>query len=160
MEMLRERTERVEAEALEGVADSIGAARNSAARMRLENFQESVYTFVNGIEALFPLRGVPASEAVAAAEIERVSNELRVSTNRMRDFINFGTDPPQINVAPLPEENVDKRIQRVVILSRRLIPNIIAVAGSDAIDLNQLNQVRDDLAITEALILALPQSRF
>jgi hypothetical protein len=159
-EMLRERAERLENESLDAVADTVDAARDQASRMRLANFQEDVYAFVSGIEALFPLRGVPISEPVAVAEIERVSRDLETTTRRLRDFINFANNPPQINVAPLPDENVDTRIQRLVILSRRLIPNIIAVGGAGSLDLNLLNLVRDDLAIAEALILALPQSRF
>jgi hypothetical protein len=63
-----------------------------------------------------------------------------------------------IKVAPLPDEDPVQRIQRLVTVSRRLIPNILFLVGGHAYDLTLLNQIRDDLAITEALSLALPDS--
>jgi hypothetical protein len=126
--------------------------------VRFEGFLEDVYDFADEIEALLPLQNIPLSEPGTAEEIERLSKELDETSNRLREFVNYGTDPPQINVAPLPDEGVSDRITRLVILSRRLIPNIVFLAGGDAVNLNLLNQVRDDLSIAEALSLALPDS--
>ena len=158
-ELLLEMAERFGVDSAERSLDSMAAARDVASRMRLEVFVEDVYTFVGQLEELFPLRNVRMSEPGAQEEIEQVSKDLIETTGRLRNFVNFGTDPPQINVAPLPEEDLAQRIQRLVNLSGRLVPNIISLAGGDSVDLNLQNEVRDGLAITEVLSRALPESK-
>lgn len=160
LELFRDTVEQVGGDSTQRILDSIASSRDDGTRLRFEGFLEDVYAFVGEIEELLPLRDVPLSEPGTAEEIERLSKELDETSDRLREFVNYGTDPPQIIVAPLPDEGVSDRIVRLVVLSRRLIPNIVFLAGGDAVNLNLLNQVRDDLAIAEALSLALPESAF
>ena len=131
----------------------IDAAPQERLRFLLRVTQE----FARKIEELYSMF---VSEGWSQRDLDRRSKDLEKTSRQLRDIINFGTDPPVIRVAPLPHEDQVQRIRRLVIVSRRLIPNILFLVGGDAYDLTLLNQVRDDLALTEALSLALPQSRF
>ena len=100
------------------------------------------------------------SNDLSERDLNRRSEDIEGTTGRLTELVNNGSDPPQINVAPLPDEGVDERIWRLVNLSNRLIPNILFLIGQDTVNLDLLNQIRDDLAITGALTRALPESEF
>ena len=133
------------------------AYRDGAFQLRLESLLRLTREFALQIEEIY---FASLSEDWSQTELGRRSKDIDESTNQLRDIVNFGTDPPQIDVAPLPEESLERRVRRLVNVSRRLVPNIILLAGGESINLDLLNQVRDDLALTEALSLALPQSAF
>ena len=133
------------------------AYRDGAFQLRVESLLRLTREFALQIEEIY---FASLSEDWSQPELDRRSKDIDTSTDQLRDIVNFGTDPPQINVAPLPEESLERRVQRLVNVSRRLVPNILLLAGDESINLDLLNQVRDDLAITEALSLALPQSAF
>ena len=137
--------------------DEFRARRGENARVRSWFFVEEIEEFAAQIEELYYSS---VSDDLSQNDLDRRTDDLGKTIDELRNFVNFNTDPPQINIAPLPEESFAQRMQRVLTRSARLIPNVIELAVGDSVDLDLLNQVRDDLAITEALILALPQSDF
>ena len=112
MELFRDTVDRVGGDSAQRILDSIAASRDDATRLRFEGFLEDVYAFADEIEELLPLRDVPLSEPGTAEEIERLSKELDETRDRLREFVNYGTDPPLINVAPLPDESVAASVPR------------------------------------------------
>ena len=149
--------ERATQRMLDAMNEKMLAGIDEAPRMRLRFFVREIEKFALEIEEFYY---TSVSGDWSQDDLDRRAKDLEETTGQLRDFVNFQSDPPQINVLPLPEENLAQRIQQLVNLSGRLIPNIISVALGDSVDLNLLKQVRDDLAITEALSLALPQSEF
>ena len=131
--------------------------RDEDPQVRSWFFVREIEKFASQIEELYY---ASISEDRSQDEVADGSRDLSGTIDQLRDFVNFGSDPPQTIVAELPKESLAQRIQSVLNLSARLIPNVIELAVGDSIDLDLLNQVRDDLAITETLILALPQSEF
>ncbi len=144
-------------DALPLTLEQSSAFRDGAFQSRLESLLRLTREFALQIEEIY---FASLSEDWSQPELDRRSRDIDESTDQLRDIVNFGTDPPQINVAPLPEESLERRVQRLVNVSRRLVPNIIVLAGGESIDVDLLNQIRDDLAITEELNLALQQSEF
>ena len=133
------------------------AGIEEAPRVRLRFFLDEIQKFTLQIEELYY---ASLSEDWSQEELDQRSKDIEDTTDRLRDFVNFQTEPPQINVAPVPEEGVPQRINRLVNLSQRLIPNIISLAVGGTVGLDLLNQVRDDLAITEVLSRAFQESEF
>ena len=133
------------------------AGIEEAPRVRLRFFLDEIQKFTLQIEELYY---ASLSEDWSQEELDQRSQDIEDTTDRLRDFVNFQTEPPLINVAPVPEESVPHRINRLVNLSQRLIPNIIALAVGSTVGLDLLNQVRDDLAITEALSRAYQELEF
>lgn len=157
-EMQRQNGFRAVEDVLEPTIDEQSHAyRAGVFELRLESLLKLTQEFALQIEEIY---FASLSEDWSQPELDRRSKGIEQSTDQLRDMVNFGTDPPQINVAPLPEESFERRVQRLVNVSRRLVPNIILLAGGESINLDLRNQVRDDLALTEALSLALRQSAF
>ena len=156
-ESLFENQEAAKQQWIDAMNTAFRAGIEEAPRVRLRSFLEEIEKFVVQIEELYYASVV---EEWSQDELDQRSKDIAETTDRLRDFVNFQTEPPQINVAPLPEENLSLRIIRLVNLSHRLIPNIISLAVGGTVGLDQLNQVRDDLAITEALSRSLPESEF
>ena len=132
-------------------------ANRGGAPYRSELLVRTTEELAESIEELY--RGVTLENS-AGSELEERSEEIEKASSRITELVNYGTEAPQINVAELPDEGLDVRLQRLVNLSRRLIPNLLFLVGSEAVNLNLLNQIRDDLAITGALTRALPGSAF
>ena len=156
-ESLFENQEAAKQQWIDEMNTAFRAGIEEAPRVRLRSFLEEIEKFVVQIEELYY---ASVAEEWSKDELDQRSKDIEETTDRLRDFVNFQTEPPQINVAPLPEENLSQRIIRLVNLSHRLIPNIIVLAAGDTTGLVLLNTVRDDLAITEALSRALPGSEF
>jgi len=142
---------------VEAMTDAFDAARAEITKPSFRPLLEETESFALNIEELYY---ASISENWSQEELDERSNDIEQVSNRLTVLVNSGTEPPRINVAPLPTEGSDVRIRRLVNLSRRLIPNILFLVGSDAINLNLLNQIRDDLAVTGALARALPESNF
>ncbi len=139
------------------MSEEFDAARTDTSEPRLRLLLEETEAFALQIEELYY---ASVSEDWSREELDERSHDLEETTHRITELVNSGTEPPRINVAPLPVEDSDVRIRRLIQLSRRLIPNILFLVGADATSLNLLNQVRDDLAVTGALSRALPESEF
>jgi hypothetical protein len=120
-------------------------------RKRLRFLLRVTQEFAQKIEELYSMA---ASEGGSQRNLDRRSKGIEETGRQLRDIVNFEIDASVIKVAPHPDEDHVQRIQRLVTVSRRLIPNILFLVGGDAYDLT----VRDDLAISEALSLALPDS--
>lgn len=151
-EIQRNRLEIMSAEVL---ADREEA--EEAAQHRPQLIVEETRKLAAHIEQLYIDAG---SEDPSEKNLKRRSEDIGESTRRLTELVNYGSDPPQINVASLPDAGLETRVQLLVHVSRRLIPNLIHFVGDDLINLDLLNQIRDDLAITEALSRTLPDSEF
>lgn len=128
-----------------------------AARCRQQLLVEETRLFAEQVEALFNSSDLVDLDR---QELIRKSRDLLGRTDRLVALVDYGTEPPTINITGLPDEDFRVRVRRLVVLSLRLIPNLLTLSGQDAYDLDLLNQVRDDLAITEALTRLLPESEF
>ena len=142
---------------VDAMSDEFYAARTETSDPGMQLLLKETEAFALQIEALYY---ASVSEDWSHEELDERSNDIEETTHRLTDLVNAGSEPPQINVAPLPAEDYDVRIGRLVNLSRRLIPSILFLVGADAVNLDLLNQIRDDLAITGALSAALPESTF
>ena len=143
LERMIEDQDRARERMLSAMTEEMLAGIDEAPRVRLRFFVRKIEEFALQIEELYY---ASVSEDWSKDDLDRRSKDLAKTTDQLRDFVDFKSDPPQINVLPLPEENLTQRIQQLVNLSGRLVPNIISVALGDSVDLNLLNQVRDDLA--------------
>ena len=92
--------------------------------------------------------------------LDQRSEDIQETADRLSELLNFGTAPPQFRTALLPNTSLDLQIRRLVALSGRLIPNLMFFVGSDFYDLNRVNQIRTDLALTKAVSQALTDSTF
>jgi hypothetical protein len=133
---------------LDAMWDEFQANRARAAEYRPRLLVEETEKFAERIERLY---SEGSSAELSERDLNNPSEEIEDSVGRLTQLVNYGSDPPQINVAPLPDEGVDVRVQRLVNISRRLIPNLLYLVGNDLFNFNLLNQIRDDLALTEAL---------
>ena len=92
--------------------------------------------------------------------LDQRSEDIQETADRLSELLNFETAPPQFRTALLPNTSLDLQIRRLVALSGRLIPNLMFFVGSDFYDLNRVNQIRTDLALTKAVSQALTDSTF
>ncbi len=142
---------------VEEMSEDFDSARAETSEPRMQRLLEETEAFALRLEELYY---ASISENGSPDGLGERADDLEAATLRLTDLVNSGTEPPRINVAPLPAEPFDVRVRRLVNLSRRIIPNILFLVGADSVNLDLLNQIRDDLAITGALSNALSESAF
>ena len=130
--------------------------RDNNPRSRRRRFLDETLAFANQIEELY---SASAAEDRSPEEVAAKARDLEDAAARLAELVNQGSDAPEMSVR-LPEENLNQRVNRLISISRELIPNVVQLGISDSLDLNLLNQVRIDLAVTEALTRVLPESEF
>ncbi len=119
-------------------------------RNRLQSFQDNLRNFQSHARRLYLLRIAPMWEKWARQLLEQRSRDLEESAEKLREYIDRGTDAPAVKVAPLLEETVYQRLGRLGTLTNRLIPNLQQLEEGEFRDLDLLNQVRDDLGVCAA----------
>ena len=77
-------------------------------------------------------------------------------TERLIKFIDYGIDPPPIQIAPLPSESLEFHLRRLARMTNRLLPRVIELTTGDLLDLNMQREVRRELALMKALARGLP----
>lgn len=124
-------------------------------KLRLSDFLKDVDKFQRVAAAVRACAFAPMSEAWAVKDLEKHSKEFEKMTERLRKFIDYGIDPPTVEVAPLPDESMESRLRRLVRMTNRLVPRIIKLTTADILDLRLQRGVRQDLAMMKVLSRAL-----
>ncbi len=124
-------------------------------KIRLDSFLNDVDKFQRVAVAVRACAFAPLSEAWAVKDLEKHSKEFEKMTERLRKFIDYGIDPPTVEVPPLPDESLESRLRRLVRMTNRLVPRIIKLTTADILDLKLQRRVRQDLAMMKVLSRAL-----
>ncbi len=125
-------------------------------KIRLNDFLKDVDKFQRVAVDVRACMYSPMSESWAARDLEKHSEELEKMTERLIKFIDYGIDPPPIQIAPLPSESLEFRLRRLARMTNRLLPRVIELTPGDLLDLNMQREVRRELALMKALARGLP----
>ena len=119
-------------------------------RARQQDFREDLRTFRNELVALWALRFAPMTEEWAREELEDGSDDLGDTLERMRKFVDRGSDPPDFEPVVLEGATLAERLDRVVAVGLRLRESVIDLTEGDVLSIELLNAVRSDFATLES----------
>ena len=124
-------------------------------KLRLNDFLKDVDKFERAAVRVRACAFSPMSENWAVKDLEKHSNEFEKMTEQLRKFIDYGLDPPPVEVAPLRNESLESRLRRLATMTNRLIPRMVTLTTGDILDLEMQRGVRQELASLTALGRAL-----
>jgi hypothetical protein len=127
-------------------------------RSRREAFRADVRLFHEQVVGFWALRFAPMSERWAREDLRQRSGDLSGTLERMREYVDRDSDPPDLEPAPLPGQNLVERLDRLLIVGLRLRSQVVEVTEGEVLDLGMLREVRSDFATLEAWVRALEDS--
>lgn len=124
-------------------------------KLRLNDFLKDVDRFQRAAVRVRACAFSPMSRNWAVKDLEKHSKEFEKMTEQLRELIDYGLDPPPVEVAPLRNESLENRLRRLARMTNRLIPRMVTLTTGDILDLEMQRSVRQELASLTALGRAL-----
>jgi hypothetical protein len=121
-------------------------------RSRRQDFRREVGSLREQVVGFWAFRFAPLSEDWARRDLDRRSRELARTLERLREFINQDSDPPEYEPAVLLGDTFLERLNQFVLVGVRLPGLIHEVTDGDVLDLKTLARVRMDLANLESWV--------
>lgn len=118
-------------------------------RMR-RDFRREVGALREQVLGFWAFRFAPMSEDWARRDLDERSRELVRTLERLREFIDRDSDPPEYAGAVLLGDSFLERLNQFVTVGARLPDLILEVTDGDVLDLATLTRVRMDLASLES----------
>jgi len=134
----------------------IPAGRSEGTRRR--EFHNDLRSFGEQIVGVWSLRLAPMSNERVLEDLEDRSGDLARTVERMREYVDRDSDPPEFDPAPLTGRDLAERLDHFLVLGLQLRRGAIEVTGGEVLDFGRLNEVRADFATLESWIAEFRES--
>jgi hypothetical protein len=121
-------------------------------RGRRQDFRRELGSLRQQVVGFWAFRYAPMSEEWAKRDLDERARELARTLERLREFVNRDSDPPEYDPAVLSGDSFLERLSHFVRVASRLPGLILEVTEGEVLDLATLDRVRTDLASLESWV--------
>lgn len=128
-------------------------------RGRRQDFRRDLRSLRAQVVGIWAFRFAPMSERWARTDLENRSRELEGTLERVREYLDRDSDPPEVEPAALDGQSFGERLNRFLIVGAPLPDLVLEVVEGEVLDLALLGRVREDLVSLEFWVRELRESR-